>query len=134
MGNIIINKDVVINLVKNNWDSVEVRNMLFQAYNRYQEDERFGVDYIFDIKNTDDLICCVKGGLTATDIANIKNSGHRFFYFGCNYLKPVAISAVDIKAQIFGYIDEIIEQTLLYPWENPYREIYTMFITNKLLK
>ena len=50
-------------------------NMLLLAYNRWQEDEHSGVDYIFNINNPDDLIDCIKGGLTADEIAKVLNAG-----------------------------------------------------------
>lgn len=41
---------------------------LLNAYNRYQEDERDGTDYIFDLTKVDDIICLIKGGYTLEDL------------------------------------------------------------------
>ena len=48
-----------------------VLKMVLAAYNDYQESERDGVDYIFDIENTNDLKCCIDGGMTAKAIGGL---------------------------------------------------------------
>lgn len=52
-----------------NRNDTKVIEMVLAAYNRYQEDERDGVDYLFDITNQNDLKCMVEGGLNVTEIA-----------------------------------------------------------------
>ena len=48
-----------------------VLKMVLAAYNDFQEAERDGVDYIFDVENTDDLKCCIDGGMSAKEIAGL---------------------------------------------------------------
>ena len=47
----------------------DIFGKVLDAYNRYQEDERGAVDYIFDLTNQSDLKCLVDNGLCATEIA-----------------------------------------------------------------
>ena len=51
-----------------NWGRIRLLN----AYNRWQEDEKDGVDYIFHIDKQDDLISCVNGGMTSEDIVKLR--------------------------------------------------------------
>ena len=52
-----------------NRNDTKVIEMVLAAYNRYQEDEHDGVDYLFDITNQNDLKCMVEGGLNVAEIA-----------------------------------------------------------------
>lgn len=100
----------LVNTTIDNYDKVVV-NHLLNAYNAYQENERNGVDYLFDFENQDDLICCIQGGLTATEIANLiatYNSGDNnnyttLFFFGCNYKTPKLITIDEFKNILLGY-------------------------------
>lgn len=113
-------------------------NMLLLAYNRWQEDEHSGVDYIFNINNPDDLIDCIKGGLTADEIANFVNNAKAwanetpYFLFGCNHkLQP--LSNGHILNLIYNNLDDIVDCIIAYPWVEEYRSVYTDVVTNRLL-
>ena len=103
-----------------------VANQLLKAYNTYQENECDGVDYLFDFENKDDLICCIKGGLTATEIANLiatYNSGDNnnyttLFFFGCNYETPKLITIDEFKNLLLGYASEIVRSGIEFPFSN----------------
>ena len=74
---------------------------LLNAYNSWQESECSSVDYIFNLDNNDDLICCINGGLTAQEISHLvygdRNFGmSRFFFFGENHLKPQQLSMEEL--------------------------------------
>lgn len=113
-------------------------DMFLKAYNRWQEDEHNGVDYIFNINNPDDLIDCIKGGLTADAIAEFVNDTKGWanetpnFLFGCNYnLQP--LSNEHILNLIYNNLDDIVDCIVAYPWVEEYRVIYVEVVTNKLL-
>lgn len=113
-------------------------DMFLKAYNRWQEDEHNGVDYIFNINNPDDLIDCIKGGLTADEIANFVNSIKGWansipnFLFGCNHnLQPLCNG--DIYNLIYNNLDDIVDCIVAYPWVEEYRVIYVEVVTNRLL-
>lgn len=84
------------------------------AYNRYQEDERDGVDYIFDITNKEDLIAMIDGGLTAVEIHDMVNRGQRFFLFGCNYAYPTALNNHNVLENIYNTADDITRHAFVY--------------------
>lgn len=113
-------------------------DMFLKAYNRWQEDEHNGVDYIFNINNPDDLIDCIKGGLTADEIAEFVNSikGWAYsipnFLFGCNHkLQP--LGKLKIVNLIIDNLDDIVDCIIAYPWVEEYRAIYVEVVTNRLL-
>ena len=113
----------------------EDRCLIFKAYNRMQEDEFESVDYIFDLNNKDNLIDCIKGGLTAKEIASLYQlceSG--YFYFGCNHEKPYSLTSTELRIQLFNSIEDIVKFMLAYPFVDEYRELYTKYVTNLILK
>lgn len=105
------------------------------AYNAYQEEERDGVDYIFNINNQDDLKCCVEGGLTAQEICGMwlkSQSSHReYFYFGCNYEKPLQIATLaELRSNLVIWLDEILPCVLAYPFlAKEYENLYMEYVT-----
>jgi hypothetical protein len=108
-------------------------NMLLLAYNRWQEDEHSGVDYIFNINNPDDLIDCIKGGLTADEIGNfVRVYVTPNFLFGCNH-KLTPLSKTKIIKLIIDNLDDIVDCIIAYPWVEEYRVIYVEVVTNRLL-
>jgi hypothetical protein len=114
--------------------------MLLKAYNRYQEDERDGVDYIFNINNQDDLITCIQGGLTAKEIVNFHNRVKSWvnptphFLFGCNHKEMKPMGRDNIVDAIVAVLDELIDNIIAYPWVEEYRAVYTHYITNKIIE
>lgn len=108
-------------------------DMFLKAYNRWQEDEHNGVDYIFNINNPDDLIDCIKGGLTADEIGNfVRVYVTPNFLFGCNH-KLTPLSKPKIVKFIIDNLDDIVDCIIAYPWVEEYRSIYTDVVTNRLL-
>lgn len=107
---------------------------VLKAYNCWNEDERDGVDYIFDIHKKEDLVACVNGGLTAKDIVFLYDNGTRFFLFGCNHTTPQGLNQNDLFNILYDNLDEVIDNIIAYPYVESYREIYTMFITDNLIK
>lgn len=131
----IINKTNLLTRIKSDIKCPQFRQMLLKAYNRYQEDERDGVDYIFNINNQDDLIACVKGGLTAYEITdfNSKFNTPIHFLFDCNHKEMIPMYTDNIINAILSVLDEIIDNVLAYPWVDEYRAVYTHYITNKII-
>ena len=121
-----------------NEPSEDYLNMLILAYNRWQEDEHNAVDYIFNINNPDDLIDCIKGGLTADAIAEFVNDTKGWanetpnFLFGCNH-KLTPLSKSKIVNLIIDNLDDIVDCIVAYPWVEEYRSVYTDVVTNRLL-
>lgn len=123
--------EIITSLMGN--DNILLEKVL-KAYNRWNEDERDGVDYIFDIHKKEDLVACVNGGLTAKDIVYLYDISTRFFLFGCNRTIPQGLNQYDLINILIDNLDEVIDNIIAYPYVESYREIYTLFITNKLIE
>lgn len=137
---IIIDRRNLLTKIEEDINYPEGRAMLLKAYNRYQEDERDGVDYIFNINNPTDLITCIQGGLTAEEIANFHNKVKSWetptphFLFGCNHKEMKPMGRDNIIDAIVAVLDDIIDNIIAYPWVEEYRAVYTHYITNKIIE
>lgn len=107
-----------------NGHDVSMIHRLLCVYNTYQEEERGGVDYIFDFQNQEDLVTCIQGGLTAEEIANLVakyncGNGENYttkFLFGCNHETPYLLTYSALKNALLGNSHEIVECMLKYPF------------------
>jgi len=113
-------------------------DLLFAAYNRWQEDERDGVDYIFDVEKPEDVICCLQGGLTIEQLHSIldakETDGIQYFYFGCNYPTPTLITQEKLIGILKSFADDIVMYAIAYPSVEEYKAIYELFITEEIIK
>lgn len=113
-------------------------DLLFAAYNRWQEDERDGSDYIFDIEKPEDVICCLQGGLTIEQLHAILNEketeGIQYFCFGYNYPTPTLITQEKLIGILKSFADDIVKYAIAYPSVEEYKAIYELFITEEVLK
>ena len=113
--------------------------MLLKAYNDFQESERDGVDYIFDINNTDDLKCCIDGGMTAQKICGLflgSQSKHlQYYYFGRNHPQPQPINTLkELRMNLVEWLDELLPNVLAYPYGyQSYRDVYTAYVTDVVM-
>ena len=55
-----------------------ITRYVLDAYNAYQEQERDGVDYIFNIHNREDLACCVDRKRDCSLVQRIKKDNTLF--------------------------------------------------------
>ena len=120
--------------IKQCYDTPQVFNMLLKAYNRVQEDECDSVDYLFNLDNKDDLICCIQGGLTIKEIINIHDGiGTNYFFFGYNHEKVRGLLHIELLAQIYNFIDTIVHFMFAYPQVKEYHDLYNYFVTSKII-
>ena len=124
----VIKKKEVVNLITMKMATdTDVFNLVLDVYNEYQESERDGVDYIFDLNKKEDLIVCIKGGLTARMVQKLVNKLDKhytqYFYFGCNYPTPISIKFKDLKTNLYNYLDEIVDYIIAYPFDNACRDL-----------
>ena len=117
----------------------KVMNLLLDAYNDFQQSERDGVDYIFNIHNADDVICCMEGGMTTKEVAKLYNESQvntlPYFYFGCNYptAKPINTWS-EMRLNLIMWLDDMLPYILAYPFvHDSYKEIYLRYVTNVIL-
>lgn len=120
-------------------EGYSVLKMVLAAYNDYQESERDGVDYIFDIENADDLKCCIEGGMTAQEICGLylgSQSQHlKYFYFGCNYPTPKPIANWDaLRLTLVAWLPDLISNVIAYPFAyESYSKLYIRYVTNSII-
>ena len=111
--------------------------LVLNAYNRYQEDERDRVDYIFDICKGEDLKCCIDGGMTAQQIACLNEECTRtakstpFFMFGQNHKQADVIPTWEqLKRVLCVSLHEVIMHMLADPYVDGYKELYKHCMTD----
>lgn len=113
-------------------------DLLLAAYNRMQDDERNGVDYLFNVTNSADVICCLQGGLTMEQLRTMLNeyeaNGIEYFYFGCNHPTPTMVTLEKVISQLTANADEIVKYAIAYPSVDEYKAIYELFITEEIIK
>ena len=104
------------------------------AYNRYQEDECDGADYVFSIHFQNDLLDLVKRGTTAHEIADMVASGFTMFHVGCNYPKPQPLSQMDVYRAIIGISDTLTNTALLLQNQcSDYSNFIDFFLFNEVM-
>lgn len=113
-------------------------DLLLAAYNRWQEDERGGADYLFNIEKPEDVICCLQGGLTIKQLHSLldvnENDGLSHFYFGVNHSTPTMVTTKQLVSILTTNADEIIKYAIAYPSVDEYKAIYELFITEEIIK
>ena len=115
-------------------------NLVLKAYNEFQESEHDGLDYIHCLDSKDDLIACIKGGLTAEHIHEMVANNtmglnySRFFFYGTNHPIPEQITFNQLKTNLIVYLDEIVDYIIAYPFNGACRELYTILITNPMIE
>lgn len=119
----------------NSIEGYNTLRMVLAAYNAYQEEERDGVDYIFNIDNQDDLKCCVDGGLTAKEICGLWRGSQmnhtQFFFYGCNYSEPQTINSLgELRINLICWLEEVLECVVKYPYaRDEYKAVYERYVT-----
>lgn len=118
----------------------DLMNLVLKAYNDFQESEFDGADYIHNIDDKDDLMCCIKGGMTTKEIAHIYNESQvnstPYFFFGANYPQPKMIAnEEELCDVIMSRILEIVVNVLAYPYAyKSYQDLYVKYVCSTKLK
>lgn len=97
-------------------------------YNAYQESERDGVDYIFDLENKDDVAVLLTNCENMKEFRELINSGQRFCLSGVNYPSPKFVNADDIFEYIRCCAFDLAAWMLCFPQSCP------KIITHKYLR
>ena len=115
-----------------------IKNVL-KAYNGYCENERGGIDYLFDINNCDDLKCVIDGGFNAADITELflnngrKRNDTQYFFCDCNHDTPSNIENLEqLKGILTAMLHEIVVCMLKYPHIECYQPLYETCVTNNI--
>lgn len=115
----------------------DIFNKVLMAYNQYQEDERFDVDYIFDLDDQEDLKTLVKCGVTAAEIATLYNDDRydsTYLYCGENHTNLRCLNMSEINKQLIANMEEIVLCMLAYPYIDGYTPLYQEFVTNYIVE
>lgn len=112
----------------------KVFNTLIEAYNEWQENEHFGVDYLFNLYDKDDLICVIKGGMKGEELAQMYIDKQcfgmtDFFFFGENYPTPQQLTTEQLASVITSHITQIVSYILAYGVESK-SEAFSFIYTN----
>ena len=117
----------------------DLLKLVLDAYNTYQEKERDGVDYIFDINKPEDLKSCVENGMTAQEVAWLYEQSQvnttPLFYFGVNHEKPKPIATYNgLVINLINWLDKVLPCVLAYPYLlKGYEELYKVCITDYMV-
>ena len=88
---------------------------MLSSYNFYQEEERDGREYIFDIENKEDVMATDLDMEEINEIYNeYKNNGTRYFIFDGNGFVKRFEDYNEMKSQIISFLDEIVEHIFCY--------------------
>lgn len=117
----------------------EAIELVLRAYNDYEEGERDSTDYIFSIESTEDVITCLKGGMSIDDVAWLRscyndNESTEYFMFGHNHETPQQIGDMEQLVSIIGFNNELFADIIKYPYSyKSYENVYRAYITNTML-
>lgn len=96
-------------------DYYTIKDDLLASYNFYQEEEKDGSGYIFDIEKKVDIM---NTDLTMDEIYDIykkcKENDTKYFMFDENYKVRVFSDCYELRSQIVSYLDEIVEHIFCY--------------------
>lgn len=118
----------------------DITILVLNAYNRYQEDERDGVDYIFNINKAEDLKCCIDGGMTANEISWVFTESQKtakntpYFMFGQNHKQPEMIETWDgLKSYLSNFLGSVLLCMLAYHDTDGYKQLYDHCISDYMI-
>lgn len=106
-------------------------DIVFNAYNKFQEEERGGVDYIFKADNADDTRVLGKGGYTFSEFMSAYNASPKksnYFMAGINHIDFEFLDKKEVVRQLSSYLNEIVIQVIINPFLNGYKELYNEYV------
>jgi len=105
--------------------------ILLNAYNRYQEDERDGVDYIFNINKREDSACVINGGMSIEELYNLqlkcRAEATNYYMFGHNHETAELITINGIANTIKAVSSDMAKCIIKYRDIEEYDRLYTFF-------
>ena len=126
--------DEIKNQVAHNADEFSLVMDVLPAYNHMQEEEHDGVDYVFNIHNTDDLATCCQGGLTADEIVELCRADATWFFFGQNYDKPQVLSYDRLRDLLVNSVEEVVKCAFLDPGQCEYARFMSVFLSYPIIE
>ena len=113
--------------------------LVLAAYNRFQEDERDGADYIFDMTEWSDINCCAEGGLSVNefnamfnDYCNGKTT--RFFRFGHSKNHVEAFETWEqLKTYLTNFLNSVITHMITFHDVDGYKQLFAHCISDYMI-
>lgn len=135
-------KAAIIQDMSNAGQKTKTLSMLIHAYNHFREDEFDGADYIFNLNSADDLKCCIDGGMTAGEIAELYSNWHgrnytEYFTFGhttkgSQYAHQFPTTG-DICDAIRGDLDALVMRIICHPYVEAYRPLWVRYVSDYMI-
>ena len=131
----------IVNLIKSDLSSdneekkEKAFNIALKAYNAYQENERGGVDYIFDANNIEDCKTLAKCGTTLKEYHNAVMTSEiksDYFFCGVNYPQITFLSKTTLFAQILTNLEDVIKHAVIQPYIDGYNQLFHNYISYEL--
>ena len=114
-----------LNIIVSDNDKREIAR---KAYNKTQENEHGGVDYIFNIYDQNDFTALVTAGLTASDVKEMVCGDDVYFFYNTHYEKPEPLSVSDVAEIITSCALDVTQCALKNPKVYEYAEwLFTFF-------
>ena len=111
-------------------------DIVIEAYNKYQENERDGIDYLFCARYEEDVKRCFDGGLKVENFVRSFNDMEKarwtaYFHFGQNHPTPsFYINESSLVSHLNAYIKPIIRCMLLRPDIDAYADLYEALVAD----
>ena len=109
---------------------------VIEAYNKYQDEERDGVDYLFCARYEPDVKCCFEGGLKVEHFVRSFNKMEKagwtpYFHFGQNHPEPSFYTCNQaIIDHLNACMQPIIQCMHLHPDIDAYSALYKALISD----
>lgn len=117
----------------------ELYTNLLKIYNAYQDNERDGVDYIFNLYDKEDVKCLIDCDVSVAQLAELHQSvvdgkKTQYFFFGQNYDGFVAFKTEkELYAFFKNTTDIIIAYTLAHPnMGDAFEWLYDLIVSSPL--
>lgn len=128
-------KDLTHDLYANNQ---LVFKLVLNAFNRYQEDERDGVGYLFNINEWEDVKCCIEGGMTLNEFHALFEeimSDNRTPYFLFNHYDHTELfkSMKCVVDYMINSLESVVLCMLTYHACDEYKALYNHSISDYIL-
>lgn len=107
-------------------------NIGLKAYNAYQENERNGVDYIFNANNVEDCKTLAKCGATLKeyhDAVMASEIESDYFFYGENHSQITFCSKKQVVEQILSYIEDVVKHAMIQPYLDGYNQLFHNYIS-----
>lgn len=124
---------LIADLTSENKDKKErAFNITLKAYNAYQENERGGVDYIFNATDVGDCKTLAKYGTTLKEYHNAVMTSEiksDYFFYGANHPQITFCDKKQVVEQLLSYIEDVVKHAIVQPHIDGYNQLFHNYIS-----